>query len=101
MYKKPMTYLCANGFSLSPAMLQKAIVMAGLTWGMPPAQYYAMQTWPLMFPIQTEAPVTMLGLPVVLDEGLPSGIVQLRWKGAVLFTIESLAVPCGFDVPSA
>lgn len=101
--------------ALTPGALQKAIVLSGLTWGVPPAQYFAMQLWGLQDPVMvvtkhTKEEVvtkltanndTLLGLPLVLDESLPPSTVQLRYQGAVLYEIQMAAVPYGFEEPTA
>jgi len=110
MYKRPVTYLNTNGLLLCPEILLKAVVLSGLTWGMPPAQVYTTMTWPLINPtvvhteikedtaiVRYDHPVTMLGLPVEIDKELPTGTVQLRYQGAVLFEIQNLATASGFE----
>lgn len=108
MYSGPIkNHINANGFCLTPAILEKAIVLAGMTWGMPPAQVFATMTWPLMTlaeitvsnedNIRVTAPTIFMGLPIEIDKSLPSGTVQLRYQGAVLFEIQCLAVPMGFE----
>ena len=112
MYKGPIkNHLCANGLMLAPATLIKALALADLTWGMPMAQYVAAQMWDLqnVTVLKTEVKedsaifsmeqptMTMLGLPVEIDRDLPNSTVQLRYKGAVLFESQSLAIPTGFE----
>ena len=134
MYSGPIkNHINANRCCLTPAMLEKAIVLAEMTWGMPPAQAYTTMTWgmppaqayttmtwgmppaqayttmtwPLINPavitvsnedsIKVEVPTTVLGLLIEIDKSLPCGTVQLRYQGAVLFEIQCLAVPWGFE----
>lgn len=105
-------HLNMNGMGLTPASLQKTLVLAGLTWGVPRAQYYAMQLWGLIsnttFTVELkeetlraimEKPpteLTLMGLPIELDDSLPVGLIQLRWQGAVLYEIQNIAVPIDF-----
>ena len=111
MYNGPIkNHLNMGCAALTPGTLQKAIVLSGLTWGVPPAQYFAMQCWGLMDPVavvtkHTKDEVrtelkgnndTLLGLPICLDEGLPPSTIQLKYKGAPLFEIQNLAIPCHF-----
>ena len=113
MYQPINNHLCAAGSSLTPALIQKAIVLSGLTWGMSPAQYCAMQMWGLIDPVVVVSEVkedsalhelslkknndTLLGLPLELDSTLPKSVVQLRYQGAVMFEIQQLAIPSHFD----
>lgn len=106
-------HLNVNGTALCPPHLQKALVLSGLTWGVPRAQYYAMQMWGFRNLTTTfvselkertcktvlNAPSTQLslmGLPIELDDSLPTGLIQLKWQGAVLYEIQNLAVPLDF-----
>ena len=112
MYNGPIKYHLNNYCAaITPATLQKTIVLSGLTWGVPPAQYFAMQLWGLQDPVMvvtkhtkdevitklTANNDTLLGLPLVLDDSLPPSTIQLRYQGAVLYEIQSLAIPCGFE----
>lgn len=114
MYQKPYTQINASSSSLHAGLLQKAIILSGLTWGMPPAQVCQMHLNTLMNPVSvtteikedrelhkvlthTQTPTYLMGIPVVIDKNLPNSVVQLRWNGAVLFTIECLAIPVGFE----
>ena len=101
-------HLNMNGTVLTPASLQKTLVLAGLTWGVPRAQYYAMQLWGFIntttltvesLKAVIEKPpteLTLMGLPIELDDSLPVGLIQLRWQGAVLYEIQNIAVPIDF-----
>ena len=105
-------HLNMNGMGFTPASLQKTLVLAGLTWGVPRAQYYAMQLWGFintttltvelkeetMRDVIEKPPTesTLIGLPIEIDDSLPAGLIQLRWQGAVLYEIQNIAVPIGF-----
>jgi len=111
-YKIPCVILNATSSAITPATMQMAIMHSGVTWGMSKAQLYQMQYLILMNPITVKTEVSeivvkdlldapqpatyMLGIPVEIDKDLPDTVVQLRWHGAVLFTIENLAIPLGF-----
>ena|SRR5208282_5062883 len=117
-YQRPVRELNMNGSSFNPAALERAVVLAGLTWGMPPAQVCAANLWALNTPTvifehfaedelarilrlhQTQT--FCMGIPVEVDKELPQGTVQLRYQGAVIFEIQNCSVPYGFpiDVPS-
>jgi hypothetical protein len=112
MYKGSIkNHISAYSCALTPALIQKAIVLSGLSWGVPPAQYFSMQLWGIQDPVEVvlkhtndETTLklqanndTLLGLPLVLDDSLPPSTVQLRYQGAVLYEIQQLAVPCGFE----
>src|SRR5690348_11049942 len=44
-------------------------------------------------------PTTLMGIPIVVDESMPSDRVELRdSKGEILVRIEALAIPIGCDV---
>ena len=87
-------------------------VLAGMTWGMSPAQVCAMQMCAMYNTTVVKAEISkdekflveiphtqtyMLGIPVDVDPDLPSSVVQLKYKGAVIFTFENIAVPQGFE----
>ena len=112
MYKGPIkNHFIAAGAALTPEALDRALNLAGLTWGMPPAQIFATHCWYLQNPamvvvhekadetiVKTEFPaITMFGLPVEIDRDLPLSTVQLRYQGAVLYEIQGLAIPIGFE----
>ena len=111
-YKGPIkNHINMCGSSLCPATLVKALALADLTWGVPMAQYVAMQMWGLQSVTELkmevkedstlfshkQTPMTLMGLPVEIDRDLPNGTVQLRYKGASLFEIQMLAIPTGFE----
>ena len=113
MYHVPkFPVINANGCRINNDTVQKTVMLSGLTWGMPLAQVCAMQLHSLINPVELKTEINgtytnatcsnlilephilnMCGIPVELDKDLPDGVVQLRWKGAVLYTIESLAIP--------
>ena len=109
MYKGPIkNHLNMDGASLCLEALAKAINLSGLTWGMPPAQVFAVHCLAFQSVTvlteegsnifnHTQTATYMFGLPVEIDRDLPQGTVQLRYQGAVLFEIQSLAVPKGFE----
>ena len=113
MFKGPIqNHLNLIGGHLCPAILQKTLVLAGMTWGVPRAQYYAMQTWAFVnnttftaeikdgalktFLEKPPMEVTLMGLPIEIDDSLPTDLIQLRWQGAVLYEIQNIAVPTSF-----
>ena len=108
MYHVPkFPVISACGFPINNDTVQKTVMLSGLTWGMPLAQVCAMQLHSMINPVELKTEINdtctnltlephilnMCGIPVELDKDLPDGVVQLRWKGAVLYTIESLAIP--------
>src|SRR5580658_4541571 len=111
MYKKPEYHLCANNTSLCFSTLEKAIILSGLTWGVHPSQVCAIHMNAMVNvsvvkaelkddSFLLEIPQTqnfMLGIPVEMDPELPLSVVELRHNGAVIFTIDSLSIPWGFD----
>jgi hypothetical protein len=57
-------------------------------------EYSSDQLKQLMTEHQPSA-LTLLGIPVSIDDSLPNTVVQLRYKGLVIWTIESLSIPMG------
>jgi len=115
MYKGPAkNVLNMNNLILYPAALQQAITLSGLTWGMPRAQYYVVQSWAFLncntiSVVKTEAKeeavrirvdkpyeTTLMGMPIELDDSLPPSTIQLRWQGAVLYEIQNIVIPADF-----
>lgn len=82
---------------------------------MSPAMIYMLQAQALSYPTTVfvenkeigykgdaaQSEIFMLGIPVEYDKNLRNSIVELRWNGAVLFTIDNLAIPLHFDSESA
>lgn len=98
------------GMSVNPALIIRALVMADLTWGVPIAMIVALQNMSLQNattvetekPVETELfsnrfPVTMLGIPVQIDDELPPSVIELRHNGMRIMTLDQLAIPWGFD----
>lgn len=112
MYQRPTRELNLCGSMLTPGALEKAIVLSGLTWGMPAAQVCSMQMQALDNSVivtqEVKEDSTLLkmrptalfcmGIPVEVDKELPQGTVQLRYQGAVLFEIQLCAIPWGFPM---
>ena len=112
MYQRPVRELNMHSAALNPAALERALVLSGMTWGMPMAQFCGMQLQDLLNPtiLITEVkddkivfkpqPTALfcMGLPVEIDKELPQGTVQLKYQGAVIFEIQMCAIPYGFPV---
>lgn len=89
-----------------------AFTESGLVWALPKAQHVALEGLALMNPVELKKIVTdkgeeifsilpvahtLSGLPMTLDNSLPSGTIELRLGDQVLYRIENLAVPCGME----
>lgn len=109
MYSGPErhNFFNMNGGFLTPAAVQAALTNSGIRWAVPKAQYYAMQTWGLRnfvsleaelkedFVIPKKTEMTLLGLPIEMDNDLPETTMQLRHCEKVIYEIQYLAVPAG------
>jgi hypothetical protein len=110
---KPVdTYCHACGGCLTPSLVAFALLKAGITWAMPTAQLFALfsaglqnvsvvesdmkeEAYELLKSVKPTT-ITCYGLPVEVDNTLPTSTVELRLKGEVLYRIEALTIPNGF-----
>lgn len=108
-----MTTLNANSFPVTPSIVDIALAKSGLEWVMSRAQQRAIEIYALQSfveltvekPADVERikisfpPVTrlMAGIPIVVDQTIPDGVIELRHGSKVLGRIENLAIPCGME----
>lgn len=97
----------AYAYSICPAHFFAAMLYAGLEWGVPPAQYLALQMLEYYNNKTAEVsivegktdvkintcPQTLCGIPLRLDESVPETTIELRLNGDVVHRIENLSFP--------
>ena len=102
---------CAAGSRISFQYLNLAIILSDLHWRMNVAQFTALELVAKGFTItnvvEAEIPQellpkvpqshTLMGLPIVLDKDMNNHWIELRRGAEVLYRIDALAVPVGFD----
>ena len=105
-------YINANGGAITHALVLAALAKSNLHWEMHPAMVYALECMvfmeepvTLVSEIAGEAKelfsrpqtVTLLGLPVVIDNvRYPKGLIRLMSGDKELTRIEALAIPSVF-----
>ncbi|MGB9245205.1 MAG: hypothetical protein WCC03_17790 [Candidatus Acidiferrales bacterium] len=107
-----MKLINANGFPITPSVVDTAMTESLLRWVISRAQHVALNNYALRDPVVLVTTVkageesvaihnswqAMYGLPVSIDDALAPGTMELRIGSTVLARIENLGVPFGMEV---